>query len=58
MVTDAIENALDEFIVPSPTFTNGLENTNNNVGIKIDEESEFTSVSENGLKVSGVKQEI
>lgn len=58
MVTNAIENALDEFVVPLPTFTNGLENTDNNVGIKIDEESEFTSVSESGLKVSGIKQEI
>lgn len=45
--------------VTLPTFTNGLENVNNTVGIKIDSESEsFISVSENGIKVSGIQESI
>lgn len=42
-----------------PTFNNGLEKTDNNVGIKIDEESEgFISTSDAGLKISGVHQSV
>lgn len=45
--------------VTLPTFTNGLENVNNTVGVKIDSESEsFISVSENGIKVSGIQESI
>jgi len=42
-----------------PTFTNGLENADNTVGVKIDSESEnFISVSENGVKISGIQESI
>lgn len=45
--------------VTLPTFTNGLENVNNTVGVKVDSESEgFISVSENGIKVSGIQESI
>lgn len=45
--------------VTLPTFTNGLENVNNTVGVKIDSESEsFISVSENGIKVFGIQESI
>lgn len=45
--------------VTLPTFTNGLKNVNNTVGVKIDSESEsFISVSENGIKVSGIQESI
>lgn len=45
--------------VTLPTFTNGLENVNNTVGVKIDSKSEsFISVSENGIKVSGIQESI
>lgn len=42
-----------------PTFTNGLETADNTVGVKIDSDSEtFISVSENGIKISGVQESI
>lgn len=50
-ISSAITNAL-------PTFDNGLETINGSVGIKIDNESEFVSITENGLKVSGIQNTI
>lgn len=46
--------------IPSlPSFTNGLEQTENSVGIKIDSESEnFISTSDKGIKISGVRESI
>ena len=45
--------------VALPTFANGLENVDNTVGVKVDSESEsFISVSENGIKVSGIQESI
>ena len=55
--TISVEGDMTE--VTLPTFTNGLENVNNTVGVKIDSESEgFISVSENGIKVSGIQESI
>ena len=52
--------ATEEFVTSSiPTIGNGLENTDNSIGVKIDSESEtFVSVSENGVKVSGIQNAI
>lgn len=42
-----------------PTFINGLEQVGDSVGIKVDSEGEeFVSVSEKGLKISGIQQTI
>lgn len=47
-------------LISGPTdFTSGLTvNDSGEVSIKIDEDSEFLSVSESGLKVSGIKQSL
>lgn len=56
------KDEFDEVIseIPSlPSFTNGLEQTENSVGIKIDSESEnFISTSDKGIKISGVRESI
>ena len=72
-VTDKIEkieidvNSIDlsayatkEFVSESiPVIGNGLENIDNTVNIKLDSDSEnFVSVSENGLKISGIQKSI
>lgn len=42
-----------------PEYNNGVEKIDNTVGIKIDEESEdFVSVSETGLKISGIQKSV
>ena len=60
IVEDAIEAAVGDMTeVALPTFANGLENVDNTVGVKVDSESEsFISVSENGIKVSGIQESI
>lgn len=59
-IDEIIEDAVgDNTGVVLPTFTNGLENADNTVGVKIDSESEnFISVSENGVKISGIQESI
>lgn len=55
---DEFDKVISE--IPSlPSFTNGLEQTENSVGIKIDSESEnFISTSDKGIKISGVRESI
>ena len=55
---DEFDKVISE--IPSlPSFTNGLEQTENSVGIKIDSESEnFISTSDKGVKISGVRESI
>ena len=55
--TKDVETSLHTLEENLPTFGNGLEKTDNQVGIKIDNESEgFLSTSEDGLKISGIQQ--
>lgn len=59
LVTQEDFNELASEIPTVPTFINGLEQDDLLVGIKIDSESEgFVSVSESGLKLSGIQQSI
>lgn len=55
---DEFDKVISE--IPSlPSFTNGLEQTENSVRIKIDSESEnFISTSDKGVKISGVRESI
>lgn len=55
---DEFDKVISE--IPSlPSFTNGLEQTENSVRIKIDSESEnFISTSDKGIKISGVRESI
>lgn len=49
---------VSKFLIESE-FKNGLQvNKQGEVSILIDSDSEFTSVSESGLKISGIKQEL
>ena len=55
------KNYLTEEVVSDllPSFINGLEQTGTSVGIKIDSSGEnFVSVSDEGLKVSGIEETI
>lgn len=54
-ISESVDAAIDTAL---PSYTNGLERSENTVGIKIDSESEFVSLSENGLKISGIQESI